>query len=112
MLFANFNAGDKEYKLKLTTEAIVTLEKQLGCNPISIFASDDTIPTVTAMVQILHASLQQYEHGITLRDSFCIFDKWLEDGHTVTDFLSVILDIYRVSGTMQGETKNGMTEGS
>ena len=32
MNYINFVAGNKEYKLRLSTRAIVALEKQLGCN--------------------------------------------------------------------------------
>lgn len=105
MLYVDFKAGEKEYKLRMPTRAVVALEKQLGCNPISIFSNEEAIPTVTAMVQILHAALQQYEHSITLNDAFDIFDKWLADGNTATDFIPVILEIYKVSGLLQGDTK-------
>ena len=54
------------------------------------------------MVQILHAALQQYNHGITLNDAFDIFDEFLADGHTMMDFIPVILDVYRVSGLIGG----------
>lgn len=104
MLYTDFSAGNRDYKLRLSTRAIVSLEKQLGCNPLGIFGNGDTIPTVTIMVQILHASLQQYHHGITLDDAFGIFDNYLADGHTMTDFLPVIIEIYKTSGLIQGDT--------
>lgn len=105
MLYTELKAGEKEYKLRMTTRAVVALEKQLGCNPISIFSNEEELPTVTAMVQILHAALQQYEHGITLNDAFDIFDKWLADGHTAIEFVPVIIDIYKVSGLIAGDAK-------
>ena len=101
MNYVEFHAGDKDYRLKLSTRSTVSLEKQLGCNPVAIFGSGDTIPTITTMVRILHASLQSYEHGITLDDAYDIFDKWLEDGHVMTDFISVIIDIYKASGILK-----------
>ena len=101
MNYVEFHAGDKDYRLKLSTGSTVSLEKQLGCNPVAIFGSGDTIPTITTMVRILHASLQSYEHGITLEDAYDIFDKWLEDGHVMTDFISVIIDIYKASGILK-----------
>ena len=72
MLFYDFAVGNKIYKLILNTRNIVTLEKSLGCNPMLIFGTGDNVPTVTTMVNILYASLQQYEHGITLNDAFDI----------------------------------------
>lgn len=101
MLYVDFTAGNKDYKLRLSTKNIVSLEKQLGCNPLSIFGNGDTMPTITTMVQVLNASLQQYNHGITLTDAYDIFDDFLADGHVMTDFIPVIVDIYKVSGLIK-----------
>ena len=98
MMYIDFKAGEKEYKLRLSTKNIVLLEKQLGMNPLSIFGNGDTIPTITVMVAILHASLQQYQHNITLNDAYDIFDEYLTDGNATTDFIPVILDLYKASG--------------
>ena len=104
MLYTEFNANNNEYKLRLNTRAIVALEEKLGCNPMAIFGTTGTtIPTVTTMVQILHAALQQYQHNITLEKAYTIFDEWIEDGHAATEFLQVIIDVYRVSGIIPAE---------
>jgi hypothetical protein len=103
MMYFDFNAGNKAYKLRLSTRNIVALEKQIGCNPLAIFGSGDTIPTISVMVAILHASLQAYEHGITLNDAYDIFDAYLADGNQMTDFIAVILEIYKVSGLIKGD---------
>ena len=105
MNFINFEVGNNTYKLRLNTRGIVLLEKQVGCNPLNIFGANyDTVPTITVMVAILHASLQQYNHGITLNDAYDLFDKWLEDGHATTDFLQVIMEIYQASGIVPKDT--------
>lgn len=106
MMYVDFAANGKEYKLRLNTRQTLVLEKQLGCNPLTIFGNGDTIPTVTAMISILHCALQQYQHNITLEKTQDIFDEWLEDGNTATDFLPVIIDIYKVSGLMKNDEKN------
>lgn len=103
MLYVDFTAGNKDYKLRLNTRNIVMLEKQLGCNPLAIFGNGDTMPTITTMVQVLNASLQQYNHGITLNDAYDIFDAYLDDGHAMTDFVPVIIEIYKVSGLIKSE---------
>ena len=81
------------------------LEKQLGCNPLAIFGDGDKLPTVTEMVVVLYASLIQYNHGISLNDAYDIFDNYLADGNTATDFISVILEIYKVSGLIKGDAE-------
>lgn len=105
MMYIDFSAGNKDYKLRLSIRAVAALEKQIGCNPISIFGNGHTIPTVTTMVQVLHASLQQYHHGVTLDDAFGIFEKYVEDGHLPTDFINVIVEIYKASGLMKQESE-------
>ena len=105
MMYFDFEAGNKQYKLRLNTRNTVALEKALGCNPLSIFGAGDTIPTITTMVTILWASLQQYHHGISLNDAYDIFDAYLEE-HAATDFIPVILEVYKVSGII----RDGATE--
>lgn len=106
MNYINFEVGNESYKLRLNTRSIVLLEKQLGCNPLSIFGNGETVPTITVMVSVLHAALQQYNHGINLNDAYDIFDKYLDEGHSSVDFLPVILDIYRASGIIPKDNNN------
>ena len=106
MMFYDFEAGNKSYRLRLNTRNIVSLEKQLGCNPLVIFGDGDTIPTVSTMVNVLFYSMQQYNHGITLNDAYDIFDSYLDDGHSVTDFISIILEVYKVSGIIKEGAKD------
>lgn len=105
MMYYDFEAGNKNYRLRLNTRNIVSLEKQIGCNPIAVFGNGDTIPTISVMVQILFHSMQSYNHGITLNDAYDIFDNYLADGHAVTDFIQVIVDIYKVSGIIKEEAE-------
>ena len=101
MMFYDFEAGNKSYKLRLNTRNIVSLEKQLGCNPLAIFGDGSTIPTVSTMVSVLFHSMQQYNHGITLEGAYDLFDAYLDEGHSVTDFIPIILEIYKVSGIIK-----------
>ena len=111
MLYIDFEADRKAYKLRLTTRDVITLEKRLGCNPLGIFGAGDTIPSVTQMVAILHASLQTYQHGVTYDAALDIFDAWLADGHTITDFIPTIIEIYRTGGIIASEKRhNGEAE--
>ena len=98
MMYYTFAANNKDYKLRLNTRNIVALEKKLGCNPIMIFGDGDRIPSVTEMVAILGCSLEQYNHGLSLNDAYDIFDAYLADGHSTSDFIKVIIKVYKVSG--------------
>lgn len=103
MYFTDFEAGGKSYKLRLSTRNLITLEKRIGMNPLMIFGNGDTVPTITTMVDILFVSLQELNHGISLEDAYGIFDAYIADGNNVTDFIKVILDVYRASGLLQKE---------
>lgn len=109
MLYKEFTVNGETYKLRLGTRDTIQLEKAIGCNPISIFGDGDRVPTITEMVYILFYSLQALNHSINLDKTYTIFDNWLADGHTVTDFIQIIIDIYRVSGIVSNteeEVKN------
>ena len=108
MLYIDFEADKKAYKLRLTTREIVSLEKRLGCNPLMIFGNGDKVPSITDMVAILHASLQPYHHGITYEAALDIFDAYLQE-HVVTDFIPVIIEIYKASGII-AKDKQASTE--
>lgn len=106
MNYVDFSAGNKDYKLRLNTRNVVALEKALGCNPVAVFGDGDAIPSFTAMVSILHASLQQLNHGINIDKSYEIFDDWIADGNNMVDFVKIILEIYKASGIVPDNTEN------
>ena len=109
MMYVDFNAGGKDYKLRLATRNIVALEKAIGCNPLSIFGNGEELPSITTMVMILWQSLQKFHHNIGLNEAYDIFDEYLEE-NTAMDFIPVILDIYKASGIIKND--NNKTEES
>ena len=110
MMYVDFNAGGKDYKLRLATRNIVALEKAIGCNPLSIFGNGEELPSITTMVMILWQSLQKFHHNIGLNEAYDIFDEFLEE-KTAMDFIPVILDIYKVSGIIQNDNNKEVESG-
>lgn len=106
MMYYELPVGEKMYKLRLTTRSIVNLEKKIGCNPLAIFGKGDVVPTLTTMLTVFQYSLQPYMSDITENKAYDIFDEWLEDGHSLADFVPVILEIYKVSGLIKEEPTN------
>ena len=106
MMFIDFAAGGKEYKLRLNTRGLITLEKDLGFNPIELFGIGEkpVNPSLENMLKVFKASLKPY-HEIKDDEIYSIFDAWLEDGHITTEFISVIVEVYKVSGLIK-QTKN------
>ena len=98
----------REYRCKITTKALVVLESKLGVNPVMLFAQEGVIPKLTDLMFVFHASLQAYEHGISLNDAYDLYDKYIEEGHSLNDFIPELVKIMQVSGliALKGEEKN------
>lgn len=107
MLYTTLTINDIDYKCRLNAKACVDLEKKLGTNPLNIFVNmtGDTVslPTLGTMLTILHCSLQQYEHGITIDKVYQIYDDFIASGKTQMDLIPILIDIYKVSGLIPDE---------
>lgn len=99
MMYYDFQVGEKVYNLRLTTRNIIKLEKKIGVNPLAIFGNGDTVPTLTTMLAVFQYALP----NATESEAYDIFDKWLEEGHTLADFIPVILEVYKISGLIKDE---------
>jgi hypothetical protein len=109
MLYTELEVNNKVYKLRLNTRNTVALEKAIGCNPLAIFGDGDTIPKIQTMVYVLFYSLNQYQHSISLDDAYNIFDEYLME-HSATDFINVIVEIYKASGLIKQVETNESEE--
>lgn len=101
MLYTTIIIKDKEYRARLSGKMCVELEKRLGGNPLNVFtrvAEGSEVPSLTVLLTILHASLQTYEHGISMDDIYDIYDNYIDDGHTMMDLIPLIMDIFKSSG--------------
>lgn len=116
MLYTTFKVGDRDYKCRLTARACVDLEKKLGENPLNVFIKianqNGALPSIGDMVTILHASLQSMEHGISLDKAYELYDSWVDEGHTLVEFIPILLEIFKVSGFFneEAEGKNAQQE--
>lgn len=110
MNYVEFIAGEQTYKLRLDTKSVVLLERSIKKNPILVIqecivkGADGKVsfipPTVTVMANILHAALQHYHQGTSPDKAYEILDAWIADGHLVSEFENVILDLYYNGGLL------------
>lgn len=110
-MYTELTAGGQTYKLRLTTQGTVQLEKTLGYNPLQIFMGidEDVLPKFSDMMAVLHQALQAYQHGITKEDAFEIFDAFRADGNTLWDLIPILLDVFIDAGFLPkdaAETEN------
>ena len=106
MLYYVFTVKDKDYKCRLAARNCVDLEKKLGTNPLNIFmeiAQKGQVPNLEVLIIILQASLQKFQHGISLDDTYEIYDEFVDEGHNLMDLVPILLEIFKVSGLMGEE---------
>lgn len=105
MLFTELKIKEETYKLRLDARNSVSLERKLGKNPLEVLMETQTgaMPKIDSMIEIFAASLNKYQHGITIEKAYDIYDEFIEDGNTFTEFIPVILDIFKASGFFKEE---------
>lgn len=112
MLYTTITIKDKDYKARLNAKACVELEKKLGTNPLNIFTkmmgAGDTInlPPLGDVITILWASLQAYEHGMSMDKVYELYDDFIGEGHNQMDMIPIIVDIFKVSGLLPEEVED------
>lgn len=104
-MYTEFKAGERTYKLRLTVQGIVSLEKTLGFTPLQIFMGidEDVLPKISDMATILHQMLQPYEHGISMDDTYDIIGDFVKDGHTYWELVPVFIEAFQEAGFLEKE---------
>lgn len=101
-VFEAWKVGDKEFRLKLSIGEIERLERIYGMgnllNPM-VSAGEGQLPSTVYLLDVLHASFQKFNHGITRNEVVEIYEDWVDnhDGN-MTDLMKVIMEVFKVSG--------------
>lgn len=109
-MYLTFDCGDKNYRCKMSTRALVDMERALGENPINIFVgmADNKMPKLEDLLIILFCSMQDLNHGIKKSDIYDIFDDYCENGGSImslTEFLANLLSESGIMGKPEDEKK-------
>lgn len=106
--WASWEVDGVEYKLKLSTGAITKLEEQFKTNLVNIL---DGVPALKIMLTVTHAAMQKFHHGIKYREVEELFEKYIDEGGSQTEFLTnVFMPIYQASGFFSGAMTETMDE--
>ena len=98
--FALWEVGGQSYKLKLKTSAIVELESKYKTNLMNIMGSGQGgMPALSVMLDVAHAAMKDWNHGITKNGVMDIFNRYIEEGGSQLSFyMTVYMEIFTVSG--------------
>lgn len=110
--FALWEVGGQTYKLKLKTSAIVELESKYKTNLMNIMGSGQGgMPALSVMLDVAHAAMKDWNHGITKNGVMDIFNKYIEEGGSQLSFyMTVYMEIFTVSGFFSVNLSNQMGE--
>lgn len=104
---------NNQYPCKLSTRALLGIEKALGDNPINIIYKSEGIPKLNDLLTILFYCMRKDNPKIrTLDDTINIYEDYLEDGGSIRGLMEFILELIKESGIMgkEGDTETSETE--
>lgn len=110
--FALWEVEGKSYKLKLKTPAIVELESKYKTNLMNIMGTGQGgMPALSVMLDVAHAAMKDWQHGITKSEVQSLFEKYVNEGGSQLSFyMSVYMEIFAVSGFFSVNMSNQMQE--
>lgn len=105
--FYTLVVGDEEYKLCFSSANIVSLEEKLGSGLMTILGDEAEMSKIGVQVVLLHAALQKYEHGISINDTYGIYDSIVQqsEGNGIAGVIDAIVGALRASGFIPEEAE-------
>lgn len=86
--FVEWKVGGKVYKLKLTTLAIVMIEKRYNCSIIEKISG--TVPELDFVATLIWYAAQVYHPELTLQQVYDLLEEYFEEN----DFKELIKSVY------------------
>lgn len=108
-----WKVGNEEYKLRLNVSGSLALERRLnGRNPMDMLMQiqQGKLPSLTAVLAVIHAAMQKFHHGITMHDMQKIYERYVEFGGTFTDLIPVVMEVFEDAGFFKSEPTAEETE--
>lgn len=108
--FAIWNVKGEDYKMVLGTQDIVALETKYKTNLMNIMgAGNGGMPALTVMLDVTHAALKKFHHGISKDAVMAMFDQYVKEGGSQLNFYTeVYMQIFQVSGFFSVSLTNQM----
>lgn len=109
--FATWQVGGEDYRMKLRTPEQLELEKIYKRNLFSLIGDADNLPPLSTMLQITHAAMKPYHHGIKLRDVENLYSRYIEEGGSMLQYyVDVYMRIYAVSGFFSSSMEEDLSQ--
>lgn len=110
--FQVWQVGGDTYRLKLGTAEISELEMKFKTNLMNIMGTGQGgMPALSVMLDVAHAAMKRFHHGIKRADVNAMFDQYVDEGGSQLDFyMEVYMGIFKVSGFFSNSLAGQMEE--
>ena len=94
----------------LGTQDIVALESKYKTNLMNIMGAGNAgMPALSVMLDVAHAALKKFHHGISKDTVMAMFDQYIKEGGSQLNFYTeVYMQIFQVSGFFSVSLTNQM----
>ncbi len=108
--FQIWEVGGETYRLRLDTAGISQLEQRYKTNLMNVMGTGNGgMPALSIMLDVTHAAMSKYHHGIKRNQLDGIFDQYIEEGGSQLNFYTeVYMGIFTVSGFFSTSIANQM----
>jgi len=93
--------GGKEYPLRLTTGAVMSIEKKLGKSMLTALENIEE-NMVETIVTILWGAMQPLNDNISFEDTMNLIDEYIDEGNTFDDMMYEVIAFLSMSGFVNG----------
>lgn len=100
--------ADTSYKLFLTSQQTVELERKLGRNPVAIFVGGNgqaALPLLEDVITVLFFALKKHHNISKYAVVYEIYDHWIAAGNSLTELIPIIVKVFQVSGLLPRDMK-------
>jgi len=93
--------GGKEYKLRLTTSAVMATEKRLGKSMLTALENIEENMMET-LITVLWGAMQAFNDNISFEDVAELIDQYIDDGQSIENLMGEVYRLLEVSGFFTG----------
>lgn len=116
MNFTTITIAGEEYKLSLTTSAIVQVERKLGksalvdlmkmMNGSNGEINQSEMPMLEDLLIIFHGALQKFNANVSMEKVYALYDLMNEEGYENGPYMELLMKVTEVlSGAFFGKKK-------
>jgi len=95
--FNTITIGETEHKLRLTTGAVMSIEKKLGKSMLTALENVEE-NMVETLVTILWGALRPFNKDITFEKAVDLLDDYFDDGNSLEQLMGEMNSLLETSG--------------